>query len=193
MNNHLLLQIVAFILFSINAQFSLIYASTNDEQAISKIFETHDKENVVSYISQKRNGKITIQKNKGFLNVRGRPNLAFITEKSIIEDLKILKIDINTLKANLSSHIKSVSEKRQEELNDLTVINEPQDIERNESRQNGQGSQKEFSERIKDAIKKVQYNLEHANNDDHRRRLKKLLTRLETTYKNSISAPVHSR
>ena len=76
-----LLQIVTFLIFIVNSQFNYTYASSEEENTIKKIFESHGKENVVKFILHKNNRKITIQKKKSFLSISGRPDIRLVTAK----------------------------------------------------------------------------------------------------------------
>ena len=165
-----LLNIIAFLLFVFITQFA--FASMNDEDTINKIFETHGKENVVGFISQRRGGKITIQKNKSFLNTTRRPDLTLITAKSIIQDLKILKIDISNLKPELDIHIENESKNQQEEserLNDSASINGYQDAP--------------LSKDLQQQINAIRSKYNKTDSVSERERLKKELSRLKAAYR----------
>ncbi len=111
---HSLLRICTLVAFTFNTQQSLSHAATNDEAEINKIFETYGKENVVKVITQKRNGKITIQKNKSFLTAYGKPDLNFVTVKTIIQDLGNLTMDIDALQKELDAHMEREAKKERE-------------------------------------------------------------------------------
>ncbi len=164
-----LLQIITFILFISNVQFTCTYASMNDEHEIEKIFKTHGKVNVVNFIFKRRNGKITIQKNKSFLNITGRPDIAFITAKTIIQDLKILKVDISNLKTELDIHIKNESKKEQEELNNLASM----DNDKNTL----------LRTKLKRQMQIAQSKYDKTDSVSEQKRLKRELSRLKKAYK----------
>lgn len=167
-----LLQIVIFIVFVFNTQFTHSYASIDDENTINKIFETYGKSNVVNFILQRRNGKITIQKNKSFLNATGRPDITLVTAKSINNDLGILKLDISNLDAELDTYIKKESKKKQKKddsLSKLSSLSDNDDIP--------------LSRILKYQIKTTQSKYNESDNEYERTRLKKELSRLQRKYK----------
>ena len=86
--------------------FSPGYASMADEKLVEGLIETHGKDNVVQIILEKRDWKITIQKNRTFGDSYGKPDLSFITPKSIIYDLKLLNMSINDLASALDEQQK---------------------------------------------------------------------------------------
>jgi len=165
-----LLKIAACIFFIFNAQ--LTCAAMNDEDIVNKIFETHGKQNVVDFISQKREGKITIQKDKSFLNIRGRPDIKLITAKSVIQDLKILKIDASTLEIELDIYIENESKKQQEENDKI-----------NKSASLNDDKEPLLSSKLKYQIETTQSKYNESTNTSERRRLSKELSILRRAYK----------
>ncbi len=79
-------------------QSGLCYASIGEEKLIEKLFSMHGKYNVAKVILDKRNGTITIQKNRSFIDSYGKPRLSYITSKSIIYDLGLIGMSISELK-----------------------------------------------------------------------------------------------
>ncbi len=92
-----ILTTVTFVIFFFSTLFTYSHASSDDENIITGIFDAHGKNNVVKFLLQKRDGEITVQKNKSFVNVKGRPDLKFITAKSVNYDLKNLNMDAGSL------------------------------------------------------------------------------------------------
>ena len=90
------------------------YSANDDETAINEIFTTYGKENVINFISQKRNGRITIQKNRSFADTYGKPATSLITHRTILQDLKILHMSIADLDDELDA-IKSEQERNNAE------------------------------------------------------------------------------
>ena len=160
---------VIFIFLIINAQFS--YASSHDENLIDEMFATYGKTNVVNFILQNRNGKITIQKNKSFLNVRGRPDMTLVTAKSINYDLKLLKMNVNNLSPKLDKYTQEETEKKQKKESKLKEMG---------SRSSGSGIL--LSEKLRYKIVRMQLKQKEADSDYERRRLKRELRRLERKY-----------
>lgn len=80
-------------------QSSLCYASAGEEKLIQKLFSLHGKYNIAKVILDKRNGTITIQKNRSFIDSYGKPRLSYITPKSIVYDLGLIGMSISELKA----------------------------------------------------------------------------------------------
>jgi len=173
-SDQLLLKLFVFIFIILKSQIS--YALMNDEEAINKIFETHGKENVVGLISQRRDGYITIQKDTSFINNRGRPNIEFVTAKSIIQDLKILKIDISTLKAELDIYVENKSKNLQEENDRLAKSDSMR--ENNKKRDL---SSREIQEKMKALKSKFNMSLPA----DERMRIQKELVGLRKDYRQS--------
>lgn len=168
-NHQSLLAIATFIFLIFNTLLTCTHASINDENEINKIFKSHGKKNVVSFIFQKRDGRITIQKNKSFLNIKGKPDIALITAKSIIQDLGILKINISDLKAELDIHIEKESKKKDEELNNLSPISDDNDIL--------------LSDKLNRQIQIIQSKYNKTDSVSERRKLKKQLSNLKRSYK----------
>ena len=110
--------ILIFILF--NALLTYSYATdgkTADEQAIDKLFQDAGKESVVTIITQKRDGQITIQKNKSFFSTFGKPNIDYVTAKTVLQDLTILDMSITEFKTELDTlkQEEAVSQKQAED------------------------------------------------------------------------------
>ena len=170
--NQQLIQLVAFIIFLFNTQFSWAHASADDEEMINKIVETHGKVHVVNFILENRNGKITIQKKKSFLNVTGKPDLNLVTAKSINNDLKILNMDTSSLELELSAYIEKTSkkqQKQQESLSKFAAINGDDEIP--------------LSKQLKYKIDNLQAKYDYAEDEYDRKRLKKELSKLKRKYK----------
>lgn len=167
-----ILQIVVFIVFIVNTQFTHSYASVDNEGAINKIFETHGKKNVVSYILQRRNGKITIQKKKSFLNITGKPDIALVTAKSINHDLKFLKIDISKLESELDIYIENESKKQQKRDDKFSSITSASDSD-----------EVSLSRKLKYQIKTTEDKYNKSDSAYERKRLKRELSRLQRKYK----------
>ncbi|MCW8923845.1 MAG: hypothetical protein OQK69_09500 [Gammaproteobacteria bacterium] len=166
-NSHkLLLLIATFIFLILNTH---TYAKSNDEHTINNILETHDKENIVKFISQKRNGKITIEKNKSFHDFTGKPDITLITAKSIIQDLIILKIDINDFSIELEKYIEDESKRQQEEISNLDTISNNQNIS--------------LTNKLERQIQVTQSKYDKSDSISERRQLKKELSKLKAAYK----------
>ena len=82
----------------VTIQSGLCTASIGDEKLIEKLFSMHGKYNVAKVILDKRNGTITIQKNRSFIDNYGKPRLSYITPKSILYDLGLVGMSISELK-----------------------------------------------------------------------------------------------
>lgn len=171
-NPQFFLQLATFIIFVFNTQFTYSYASIEDENTINKIIETHGKNNVVNFILQKRNGKITIQKKKSFLNATGRPDLTLVTAKSINNDLKILKMDISSLQPELDTYIESESKIKQKEEESLS-----------KSPSSSDDQEIPLSRQLKHKINITQSQYNEADTEYDRKKLKKQLSRLQRKYK----------
>lgn len=166
--------VIFFILLLLYTQFSYVHASIEDEAEINIIFEVYGKKNVANFISKERNGQITIQKKKSFRNIIGRPNIKFITEKSVIQDLQILKIDIDTLKNELDVHIKSEKKKQR----DMDIrLTEPDSTSNNQS--------PSLSVELKNKMKVAQNKYNKSESNSERRRLKRELSILRKAYKSA--------
>ena len=164
------LQLVTFILsiFSVYA-----YASTDEEHAINQIFETHGKENLIELISKKRNGEITIEKNKSFLNIKGKPDHKFISAKSILQDLIAIKMQIGNLKTELDTHIAYKLKKQQEEekvrLTNLASKKKSHDVS--------------LSSELNQKLKITEYKYNETDSFYERRRLENEISILKTAYR----------
>lgn len=101
-------------------QSGLCYASIGDEKLIEKLFSMHGKYNVAKVILDKRNGAITIQKNRSFVDSYGKPRLSYITSKSILYDLGLVGMSISELKAAAKMQQNKQS-KIDEELNKASI------------------------------------------------------------------------
>jgi len=167
-----LLKIVTFVFFIFNAHFTYSFASTDDENAINKIFETHGKANVVNFILERNHGKITIQKKKSFINATGRPDMTLVTAKSVNHDLKNLEIDINNLETELDIYINKVSKKQQKMDDGLRKLDSADDT-----------NEIPLSTKIQYQIKKTQSKYNEAETDYERKELKNELSRLQRKYK----------
>lgn len=167
----LLFQILITIALTVSTQFTYGYASMNDEDAINKIFETHGKDNVVKYISQERGGQVTIQKNKSFLTIRGKPEIDFITYRSILQDLKELKMDISDLESELVIYVEIETQKKEEE---------GDNVRPSESTLNRK--EVALSYKLKHQIREMQAKYNKTESDLERRRLNKELSILRSAY-----------
>lgn len=171
-NHQLFLQLAAFIFLIFNTQLSHSYASIDDENKINKLVETHGKNHLVNFILQKRNGKITIQKKKSFLEVTGRPDINLVTAKSINNDLKIIAMDISSLEPELATYIENESETKQKEKENLSKSNSmsgDDDVP--------------LSKQYEYQIKTTQFKYDRAENEYDRKKLKRELSRLQRKYK----------
>ena len=166
------LKIVTFVFFIFNAHFTYSFASTDDENTISNIFETHGKTNVVNFILERNRGKITIQKKKSFINATGRPDLTYITAKSVNHDLKNLKIDVNSLETELDIYINKVSKKKQKKDDSLKRLDSGSDM-----------NEILLSTKLNHQVKITQAKYNAAESDYERKQLKYKLTRLQREYK----------
>ncbi len=166
------LKIVTFVFFIFNAHFTYSFASTDDENTISKIFETHGKTNVVNFILERNRGKITIQKKKSFISSTGRPDLTYITAKSVNHDLKNLKIDVSSLDTELDIYIDKVSKKQQKMDDSLKRLDSESDT-----------NEIPLSTKLKHQVKITQAKYNAAESDYERKQLKYELTRLQREYK----------
>ena len=170
-NHQSLLQIAAFIIFIINTQFTNSYASIDAENTINKLFETRGKENVVNFVLEKRNGNITIQKKKSFLNVTGRPDIKLVTVKSINHDLKNLNIDINKLETELDIFIENQTKKQQKK-----------DAQLRRGSSAGVNEQIPLSKKLEYELKNIESKYKKSSSDYERSRLKKELSRVQGKY-----------
>ena len=168
-----LLKIVTFLLFTIIVHPSHSYASVSDENEINKIFETHGKKNVVQLISKKRKGKITIEKNKSFLNVSRKPDINLVTAKSIIQDLKILKMEISELKNELDTFIEDEKKKREDRENSLNYAS------------TGERETISLTQQLELQIKDVQSKYNKTDSISERSRLSKELSKLRRSLRNA--------
>ncbi len=150
--------------------FSPAYASMVDEKSIEGLIETYGKDNVVKVILEKRDWKITIQKNKTFGDTYGKPDLSLITPKSIIYDLNILKMSINELTSALEEQQKQQAIQNEEDDRAASVPT---------SSHNSIPLSTELNHKIK--LTREQYN--NAGSHSERRRLKKELSILQSAYK----------
>ena len=106
------------------------HASGNDVESIEKLFATYGKSSLVDVISDIRNGKITIEKSNTILDGYGKPNLDYITSKSVLHDLQIMKMSVNDFTVKLDEHASQLAKlKEEEEKNrksrDLSPSSEP--------------------------------------------------------------------
>lgn len=124
-----LLQLLIFFVFVFNTLFTYSYASTDEENRINEITETHGKNNVIDFLLKKRNGKITIEKNRSFLNVSGKPDKTFVTVKSINYDLNIIELDISNFEVELDKYILDVTKKHEEKNRNLNSLDSAGDDE----------------------------------------------------------------
>ncbi len=175
---------IVVMFFMMNTQFT--HASSHDENLIDKMFATHGKSNVVNFILENRNGKITIQKNKSFLDVRGRPDMTLVTAKSINYDLKLLKMNINNLSSGLDKYTKNKANKKREKDGRLKSLNSSLEVLP--------------SKKLKYKLDRMQLKYKEADGDYERRRLKRELGRLERKYndakfneKHGVSNDTYSR
>ena len=148
---------------------ALVCATMADEKSIEELFQTYGKNNVVKVIRKKRNGKVTIEKNKSFTNGYGRPNPLFITPKSTIEDLKILEMSINELTSTLEE------QKKQQE----------KDSKKNETPTSDTTSTREaapLSAQLNQKINVTRDNYNKASSTSEKRRLKVELSILQSAY-----------
>ncbi len=165
------LQIIVFIVLAFNIHFS--YASMEDENIVNSVFETHGKKNVVNFLLQKNDGKITIQKKKSFTSVKGRPDIELITAKSVVYDLSNLKIETGTLKSELDIFIENEAKKKQEKINSVRSI----------SIDDGQGAS--LSKQLKYKMKLAQAKYNSSDSNSERRRLRQEISILNRAYKNA--------
>ncbi len=161
----------------ISAQFS--HASSHDENLIEKMFATHGKSNVVDFILENRNGKITIQKNKSFLDVRGRPDMTLVTAKSINYDIKLLKMNINNLNLGLDKYTKNKSNKKREKDSRIKALDSSPEVL--------------LSKKLKYKLNRMQLKYKEAVGDYERRRLKRELKRIERKYNDAKFTEKHGR
>jgi len=171
-NHQLLVQLAVFIVLIFNTQFTYANASSEDESRINALVETYGKNSIVNFILQKRNGKITIQKKKSFLNATGRPDITLVTPKSINNDIKILKIDINNLESELETYVENETKIKQKEEESLS---------KSLSSDNGNGIP--LSKQLLHKIKITQSHYNKAENKYDRKKLKKELSKLQRKYK----------
>lgn len=171
-NHKSLLQIVTLIVFIFITPFTYAYSSIDEENTVNNIFETHGKSNVVDFILRKRNGKITIQKKKSFLNASGRPDITLVTAKSIIHDLKTLNIDVSSLKPELDIYIEDEVKKRQKKANS-----------RSNSTSESDDHEIPLSKKLRYKIKKTESEYNEAESEYERKQLKYELSRLQREYK----------
>ncbi len=164
-----------FIFFMINTQFA--HASSHDENLINKMFVAHGKSNVVDFILENRNGKITIQKNKSFLDVRGRPDMTLVTAKSINYDLKLLKMNISNLSPRLEKYTQNKVNKKRKKDDRLKVLNSSPEVL--------------LSKKLKYKLNRMQLKYKEAAGDYERRRLKRELSRLERKYNDAKFTEKH--
>lgn len=172
LNHQLLFQLATFIVLIFNTQFTYSHASIEDENTINNLVETHGKNNVVNFILQKRNGKITIQKKKSFLNVSGRPEMKLVTAKSINNDLKILKMDLSTLEPELVAYIENEAKMKQKARESLS-----------KSSSIGSDNEIPLSKQLKHQINITESKYNEADDEYDRKRLKKELSKLKRKYK----------
>lgn len=167
-----LIQLAAFILLVFSTQFTYAIASSEDENSINVLVETYGKNNIVNFILQKRNGKITIQKKKSFLNATGRPDMTLVTPKSINNDLKILKMDISNFESELEAYVENETKIKQKEEESLS-----------KPLSSDGGSDIPLSKQLLHKIKVTQSHYNKADNEYDRKKLKKELSKLQRKYK----------
>ena len=160
---------VAILSLSAIMYFSPGYASMADEKLVEGLIETYGKDNVVKVILEKRDWKITIQKNRTFGDSYGKPDLSFITPKSIIYDLKLLNLSINDFSSALDEQQKQQAILNEEDEKASTVST---------SSQNSIPLSTELNHKIE--LKREEYN--NSTSHSERRRLKKELSILQTAY-----------
>ncbi len=163
--------------FMISAQFT--HASSHDENLINKMFATHGKSNVVNYILESRNGKITIQKNKSFLDVRGRPDMTLVTAKSVNYDLKLLKVKINNFSFGLDKYTKNEADKKREKDDGLKALSSSPEVL--------------LSKKLKYKLDRMRLKYKEAAGSYERRRLKRELSRIERKYNDAKFTEKHGR
>jgi hypothetical protein len=166
-----ILKLVAFIIFIFNTQFTHSYASLDDENTINNVLEKQGKNNLANFILQKRNGKITIQKNKSFVEIKGRPDIEFVTAKSIAHDLGIIKIDISNLDAELDTYIENEQKKKQIEEASLSKLSA-----------SGDDSDVPLSEKLHYQLQTLQSRYYNSDNDYDRKRLKSEISKVKRKY-----------
>ena len=168
------LTIVTFAVFFFSALFTYSHASSDDENIITGIFEMHGKNNVVNFLLQKRDGEITVQKNRSFVNVKGRPALKFITAKSVNHDLKNLNMDAGSLEPQLVTFIENESKKQQKKNSSLS-----------KSFSAGADNDIPSSRKIKYKIQRVESNLRKTDDEYEKKRLRSDLSSLKRKYKDA--------
>lgn len=168
---------IIFMFFMMHAQFA--HASSYDENLIDKMFVTHGKSNVVNFILENRNGKITIQKNKSFLDVRGRPDMMLVTAKSINYDLKLLKINVNDLNLGVDKYTKNKLNKKREEDGRIKAKNSSPEVL--------------LSKKLKYKLDRMKLKHREASGSYERRRLKRELRRLERKYNDAKFTEKHGK
>jgi len=149
---------------------NLGYASMGEEKAIEGLIETYGKDNLVKVILEKRDWKVTIQKNKSFADAYGRPDLSLITPKSVVYDLKTLKMSINEFTNALEEQQKQQAIQNEE--NDRAIHDST-------SKRNTIPLSTKLNKKIE--ITREQYN--NASSHSERRRLKKEISILQSAYK----------
>lgn len=141
-------------------------ASFDDEKSIEKLFETYSKDNIINLISSKRDGKITIQKYKSFIDAFGRPNPDLITPKSVLQDLKLLHI-------NVAEFTKDLEEQHQTGLNNKSDSNAEPAI-------STKSPTIPLSVQLEEKIKITKENYYKSTSTSEKRRLQKELTILRS-------------
>jgi hypothetical protein len=166
-----LLQLLIFFVFSFNTLFTYSYAST-DEDRINEIIETHGKNNVINFLLKKRNGKITIEKNRSFLNVSGKPDKTFVSVKSINHDLNIIKLDISDFEIEFDEYIQDVTKKNDERNRNLDSLASADDDE-----------EIPLSKKLKYQISVLEFKYKKSDDEYERGQLDNELSRLRRKYK----------
>jgi len=104
-----------FLVILLNLPFNPVCAeqySTSEEKSISRLINKYGKTAIVTFILSLRKTRITIDVNGTLRDYQGRPQLTYITPRSVLHDLKLVEMSPGQFAAWIPREIKRVEEQR---------------------------------------------------------------------------------
>jgi hypothetical protein len=150
----------------------------SNQQQIQNLIEQVGKTQIIDVIMELRYGEITILRGTGFNDNYGRPNMDYISAKTVAEDLKKLNMDVSALENEIKLFISKKEQKKERRRHDREAISSQEQPESKD----GTGAQTVSGTNI-DSLKKLNMELKdklQATGDpEERNRLKEEIMALQ--------------